>query len=130
MNKIKGVHHICIKPNKEIYGKTVDFYTQVLGCSLIRSWGEVDSAGCMLDCGDGTIMEIITGPDDGTVNTGSLQHIAFKVEDVESFIEDVRKAGYKITMEPNSIVIGTDYPVQIAFFEGPVGETIEFFKEL
>ena len=130
MGKIKGVHHISLKPNSELYQKTVDFYTKVLGCTTLRIWGEGETEGCMLSCADGTSMEITHGKYDGTVNTGSLNHIAFAVDAVDKFIEDIRSAGYKITIEPRKINIGGNFPAQIAFFEGPVGETVELFEEL
>ena len=43
----------------------------------------------------------------------------------------LRAAGYKITMEPTDIVIGSTppYPARIAFCIGPVGEELEFFCE-
>ncbi|NLL90984.1 MAG: VOC family protein [Ruminococcaceae bacterium] len=130
MSKIKGVHHICLKPEKELYKKTVDFYMQVLGCPEVRSWGEGENAGCMLSCGDNTVMEILHGDSGVKYGNGPIEHIAFSVDDIAEIVEDVRNAGYQILIEPKEVNIGGNYKVEIAFCLGPLGETIEFFKEL
>ena len=43
----------------------------------------------------------------------------------------VREAGYLITVEPKDVVIPSqpEFPVRVAFCNGPVGEEIEFFQE-
>ena len=130
MGKINGVHHIALKPNKEVYAKAVDFYSNVLGCEIVRQWGEGDESGCMLSCGDNTVMEILHGDYDGTKNFGAHNHIAFSVDEVDSFLEEIRAAGYEVTMEPTEVNIGGTYLVRVAFFMGPVGESVELFKEL
>lgn len=130
MGKICGVHHIALKPVPALYDKTVEFYCNTLGCTPVRTWGEGDSRACMISCGDNTVMEILCGEDDGIEKVGNFNHVAFCVEEVDSFIEEIRKLGYKITMEPKSLNITPEYPVRVAFFIGPVGETIELFKEL
>lgn len=129
MAKIKGVHHIALKPVKELYDKTIGFYKDVLGCTEVRAWGEGDHRACMLSCGDNTVMEILCGEDDGTAKEGNFQHVAFHVDSVDSFMEDIRRLGYTVTMEPKSLDITPTYPVRVAFFTGPVGETIELFEE-
>lgn len=124
MNKINGVHHIALKPNDEIFAKTVDFYKNTLGCRVVRLMGEGENPNCMLSCGDNTVMEILRGNYDGSENCGSLSHVAFAVDEVDSFIETIRAQGYKITMEPKNVGINPDYQVRVAFFIGPVGEEI------
>ena len=37
---IDGVHHIALKPTAEQYEKTVEFYTQLLGFEVKKSWGD------------------------------------------------------------------------------------------
>ena len=130
MGKINGVHHIALKPCKELYEKTVNFYKDVLGCTVVRGWGEGDTAACMLSCGDNTCIEVLHGDNDGTEKVSNLHHIAFYVDEVDNFIEEVRAAGYKVTIEVKSMNLTPDYPCRMAFFVGPCGETIELFKEL
>ena len=48
-NWIDGVHHIALKPTVEQYEKTVEFYTQLLGFEVKRSWGDPQHP-CMMRC--------------------------------------------------------------------------------
>ena len=127
--KVTGIHHVAIKAcGVEDYNKTVDFYHNILGMPIFRQWGEGLESGALVDTGAG-MMEIFANGEDYP-GQGSMRHIAFEVDDVDSYTEAARKAGYKITMEPNDIVIAGDYPARIAFCIGPVGEEVEFFKVL
>lgn len=127
--KVTGIHHVAIKAcGVEDYNKTIDFYHNILGMPIFRQWGEGLESGALVDTGAG-MMEIFANGEDYS-GQGSMRHIAFEVDDVDSYTEAARKAGYKITMEPNDIVIAGDYPARIAFCIGPVGEEVEFFKVL
>ena len=127
--KVTGIHHVAIKAcGVEDYNKTIDFYHNILGMPIFRQWGEELESGALVDTGAGMIEIFANGED--YPGQGSMRHIAFEVDDVDSYTEAARKAGYKITMEPNDIVIAGDYPARIAFCIGPVGEEVEFFKVL
>lgn len=127
--KVTGIHHVAIKAcGIEDYNKTIDFYNKILGLPVARTWESDGMPAAMVDTGAG-MMEIFASGD-SYPGQGALRHIAFEVDDVDAYTEAARKAGYKITMEPNDIVIGSDYPVRIAFCIGPVGEEVEFFKVL
>lgn len=127
--KVLGVHHIALKAKGvAAYEKMKDFYNGILGMPIVRTWGEGENLGAMLDTGAG-LLEIFSNATD-ILGAGALRHLAFEVEDVDICVEAVRKAGYEITMEPNDIVIASEppYPARIAFCIGPVGEEVEFFK--
>lgn len=129
MGLTKGIHHIAIKAKGiEQYRKTLDFYVNVLGMKTVRSWGEGDNLGTMVDTGN-SVMEIFSNAPD-VFGEGALRHIAFDVEDTDACINAVKAAGYTVTVEPKDIVIQADVPLaaRIAFCIGPVGETIEFFQ--
>ncbi len=129
MGLTKGIHHIAIKAKGiEQYRKTLDFYVNVLGMKTVRSWGEGDNLGSMVDTGN-SVMEIFSNAPD-VFGEGALRHIAFDVEDTDACINAVKEAGYTVTVEPKDIVIQADVPLsaRIAFCIGPVGETIEFFQ--
>lgn len=129
MNKISGVHHICLKTaGREQWENVIDFYTQVLGCSLVRSWGGGSSSGAMLDLGN-CLLEIFADADE-PLSSGVYRHIAFRTDDVDGAVELIRGAGCEITMGPAGKVLGAGYPVRVAFCRGPAGESIEFFQEL
>ncbi len=126
--KITGIHHIALKAKGlENYSKTLEFYHEILGLPIVRSWGEGENLGAMLDTGAGLLEIFSNAPD--ILSEGALRHIAFAVESVDDCVEAVRKAGYEITMEPRNIVIASNppYPARIAFCNGPVGESVEFF---
>ena len=110
-----------------MWEKTVSFYTQVLGCPLVRSWGEGSASGAMIDLG-GCLLELFADAD-RPLPSGVLRHIALRTDDVDGAVELVRRAGYAVTMEPTDKTLGGNYPVRIAFCLGPAGESIEFFQE-
>jgi glyoxylase I family protein len=102
MSKITGIHHIALRPNAEIYQETVDFYTKILGCTVQRAWTRRDNntSCCMLDCGDGVLLEIFQGNDAAEENVGKIPHFSFEADDISGVIEKVRGTGYKIKNEP------------------------------
>lgn len=126
---VKGVHHISLKAKGSAdYAKLFNFYHDVLELPIVRTWGEGENVGAMLDTGAG-FMEITSNAEDYQ-GQGAIRHMALDVVDTDACVEAVRKAGYQITMEPKDIVIGSipPYPARIAFCIGPVGEEIEFFQ--
>lgn len=128
--KITGVHHIALKAQGEAeYAKLVEFYHGILGMPIVREWESGGGKASMVDTGAGMLELFSNAPD--RLGEGALRHLAFAVEDPDVCIEAVRAAGYEITMEPKDIVIGSNppYPARIAFCVGPVGESVEFFKE-
>ncbi len=129
MSMIKGIHHIAIKCRGiEEYNKTVHFYHDILGMPIARTWGEGENSAMMIDTGAGLLEIFANAPDVPSV--GAVRHFAFEVEDPDACIEAVRADGFKVTMEPKDIVIGSNppYPARIAFCLGAVGEEVEFFK--
>lgn len=131
MSVITGLHHISIKSlGYEAYVKSFNFYHQVLGMPVVRTWGEGDRSGAMLQVGD-SVMELGAG---GTPydEVSAINHIAIRVTDTDAITETVMAAGFPITTEPKNIVIGSvpPFPARISFCTGPSGESIEFFQEL
>ena len=52
---MRGVHHISLKAGGEAeFQAALDFYGTVLGCSLVRLWGQGERRGAMLDLGIGS----------------------------------------------------------------------------
>ena len=128
--KVIGIHHIAIKAcGLADYEKTIRFYHEILGMPIVRTWGEGENVGIMLDTGAG-LMEIFANAA-SYPGQGAIRHMAFLVKDVDSCVEAVRAAGYEITVEPKDIMFKSEppYPARIVFCIGPVGEEIEFFAE-
>lgn len=122
---IKGIHHISMKCKREELEKVKKFYIDVLGLVLCREWLE----GIMIDTGNGLIEIFCTG--EGERKKGAIRHIAFLTDNVDEMVDRVKKAGYKVFVEPNDRVISSSpkYSFRMAFCFGPLGEEIEFFHE-
>jgi glyoxylase I family protein len=84
----------------------------------------------MLDTGAGCIELFNNG--DKHLEQGVIRHVALRTDDVDGAIEAVRKAGYRVTIEPKNSTLACEVPcpIRFAFFIGPTGEEVEFFSEL
>lgn len=101
---IKGIHHIALKcQGAEAFEKTVEFYRDVLGLEVARTWGEGETSGIMFETGSGLLEIFANAPD--TLPQGTIRHFALATDDVDACIETVRKAGYQVTTEPKDICI-------------------------
>lgn len=125
---IKGTHHIALKcVGEEAFRKTVSFYVDILGLEVVRTWGEGDSSGIMLNTGNSMLEIFANGTEE--LPEGNIRHFALETDDVEACVRAVRAAGYQITVEAVDKVIASNppFPIRIAFCIGPVGESLEFF---
>lgn len=128
-NRLQGVHHMCLKAQGERpYEAALDFYTKTLGFSIVRTWGEGDDQGCMIQLGN-CLMELMANGVPEQDAQGMYRHIAFRTEDVDGALELAKAAGCQVIMEPSDRNLGGNYPIRIAFCTGPLGEEIEFFQE-
>lgn len=123
-----GFHHIALSASD--FEKTVRFYTEGLGCTKVRSWGEGTGRAIMLDIGDGGIIEIFANGNKETAENAKWVHFAFAVSDTDAAYNAAIEAGATMHQEPSDVTIHAheeDLPVRIAFVYGPDGELIEFF---
>ena len=85
MALIKGIHHVSMKTRDEQeYNKTVEFYRDILGLSVARTW----EFGIMFDSGNGLI-EIFKNAED-ELGKGVIRHVAFAVDDVDEDDDDAK----------------------------------------
>lgn len=124
---IQGVHHIAVKPTAEQYDQTIQFYTELLGLEITKSFGNPERPIVMISCGDGTCMEIVP-QEEPSPKGGALAHIAFKTDQVDEIVSLVKKAGYPVKSEPRDADLN-GMMIRNAFFFGPTGEEIELFWE-
>ena len=125
-NLIKGIHHVSLKCSSEDeFDKTVEFYRDILGLGMLRSW----DTGIMFDTGAG-IIEIFSNGEE-KLDKGTIRHFALATDDVDACVKAVKAAGYEVFIEPKNIEIQSEpvFHARIAFCIGPVGEEIEFFEE-
>lgn len=126
---IKGTHHIALKcVGEEEFIKTIHFYKDVLGLEVVRTWGEGNNSGAMLDTGN-SILEIFANGEEH-LEQGALRHLALETDDVDACEKAVSAAGYTFHVTPREGMIPSDpaFHFRMAFCIGPVGEEIEFFQ--
>jgi lactoylglutathione lyase len=109
--------------------KSLDFYTKFLGMKILdrskieQTKGEV----AVLQCPEGgLILELNHYEKDSPFNTEyvvgeGLDHLAFKVEDLDKALHEARQAGYKVVLEMKA------KEGRWAYVEDPNGIWIELF---
>lgn len=125
-----GCHHIALQTRD--WEASLKLYRDVLGMPVSAQFGTPERRVWLLDMGDGSFMELFEPtadtPEPGTdAANDPIFHFALATSDTKSSIEHVRSAGYEVTVEPKTVELG-DMTVTIAFFNGPSGESIEFFQ--
>lgn len=124
------MHHVAVQARD--WEASLRLYRDVLGMEIIAEFGPPDRKIILLDMGDGSHIELFQ-PLPETPASGEpaandpVMHLALTATDTKSATEHVRKAGYKITVEPKTVQLD-HLTVTIAFFEGPNNEILEFFQ--
>ena len=119
------MEHVGIMVND--MDESLAFYQNILGLELRnREWlnDTIELAFLFFPEQPSVEVELIYG---GPVeNEGIVNHLAFRVENIESELVRFKEAGVKLVdEEPRSILNGT---VKIAFFQGPNGEKLELVE--
>jgi len=124
-----GFHHIAMRVRD--FDASVKFYTEALGFKEKIAWGQGDKRAIMLDTGDGSCLELFAGGTDEIKPEGCIIHFALRTNNCDAAIEQARKGGAEVTIEPKHVDIPSrpaPMPVRIAFCKGPDGEVIEFLQ--
>lgn len=109
--------------------RSIDFYTKILGMN-VKGRGKIDqtkgeTVGLESEK-DGFVLELNYYEKDSPFNTRylageGLDHLAFKVENLDKALEDAKKAGHKTILEMKAD--GSRW----AYIEDPDGIWIELF---
>jgi glyoxylase I family protein len=125
---LQSVHHIAIIcSNYEVSKK---FYTEVLGCSIVKETyrAERDSYKLDLAINDNYIIELFSFPNPparpSQPESCGLRHLAFSVKDIEASISALASKG--ITCEP--IRIDTLTNKRFTFFADPDCLPLELYE--
>ena len=108
--------------------RSIDFYTQVLGMSLLRQQDYPDGEFTLAFLGYGdelqnTVIELTHNWGTNSYEMGSgFGHLAIEVDDVYQATEKIKKMGCNILREAGPMNAGTTI---IAFVEDPDGYAIE-----
>lgn len=104
--------------------KSKKFYTEILECKILKDYKYPNMNLVFLDAG-GTIIELIYKEDNNKRNYGPVEHLAFKVENLDEKIEFLKTQGIEILGEPK--IVGK---ARIIFFDGPNNERFEFVERI
>ncbi len=132
VTQVRGLHHISLRSAQ--FDRSVALYRDTLGLREKLQWNMNGRRAVMLDAGNGGIVEIFER-DPAPAGEGVLLHFALKVASTDAAAAAARAAGCAITVEPKSVTIQDSegrgaYPIRIAFFQGPDGESVELFEEV
>ena len=124
-------HHVALKASD--IERSLRFYTEGLGMTLLMRWGEGDSSAAMLDIGDGSRIELFAGgagspPDENTA--GCFPHFAFEVDNPDEWYDRAIAYGATGKYPPSDMYLTTSaepLDIRVAFVTGPDGEMLEFF---
>ena len=109
--------------------KSIDFYTKLLGMKVVGRGKNEQTRGeyvAMQSEKGGFILELNYYEKDSPFSTEytageGLDHLAFKVDNLDKALEETRKAGYRVILEMKA------NESRWAFIEDPDGIWIEFF---
>jgi lactoylglutathione lyase len=109
-------------------GRSIEFYTNVLGMRLLRQKDYPDGRFTLAFVGYGdeknnTVIELTHNWDTDSYDLGKgFGHIAIEVDDVYQAVDTLRERGGKVIREAGPMNAGTTV---IAFVEDPDGYAIE-----
>ncbi len=111
--------------------RSIDFYTAVLGMTLLRQKDYPDGKFTLAFLGYGpeseqTVIELTYNWGVNSYEQGTAYgHIAIAVDDVQTAVDAMRAKGAKILREPGPMKAGTTV---LAFLEDPDGYRIELLQ--
>ena len=126
--QLQAVHHIAIICSN--YEQSKKFYTEVLGCTIVKETyrAERDSYKLDLAIGGSYIIELFSFPNPpvrpSQPESCGLRHLAFSVKDIEASIAALASHGVKC--EP--IRIDTLTNKRFTFFADPDGLPLELYE--
>jgi glyoxylase I family protein len=126
--RIINVHHIAIIASD--YEKSKQFYTEVLGCTVIAEHYREERASYKLDLAlNGEyLIELFSFPEPpkrlSYPESCGLRHLAFAVANVESELQDLKIKGVKVT----ELLIDEYNGKKMAFFFDPDELPLELYE--
>lgn len=111
--------------------RSIDFYTQVLGMTLLRQSENTDYRYTLAFLGygdekDHTVLELTYNWDTTEYDMGTaFGHLAIGVEDIYKTCDDIKAKGGEVYREPGPVLGGNTV---IAFVRDPDGYAIELIQ--
>lgn len=104
--------------------QSIEFYTKVLGCKILKDYTYPSSRLVFLDA-HGVVIELIHKAENEMREVGPIEHLAFKVDNLEEKLAELKSFGIDNISEPR--VVGK---AQIIFFDGPNNERFEYVARI
>jgi lactoylglutathione lyase len=120
--------HTCL--NISDLDRSIEFYTDHLGLKFVsrREIKQNNAEIAFLKDESGAAIELTHWRDKKTLAEGdNFDHIAFAVDDIESTVQELKKKGVTIVMEPYSLQGSTS---KIAFIKDPDGNWLELIQSV
>jgi lactoylglutathione lyase len=99
--------------------KSIKFYTEVFGFEIVKDYSYPGARIIFLK-GNGTVIELIFKEEYKERSYGPVDHIAFKVENLEDKMKELKALGIEYSEKK---VVGN---AELIFFEGPDNERFEY----
>ena len=112
---VADIHHVSI--NVSDTERALEFYEGILGMAVLPR-PDFGFGGAWLDAGNGRQIHLI----EGDVPPSLGQHVAFRVDDVDATVAQLRAAGVDVS---DAKPVG-DTTIRQAFTQDPDGNLIEF----
>jgi len=128
---IKAIHHIAILTDKDNYERSKQFYTEILGFSIIRETYRAARDSYKLDLAiDGKYqIELFSFPDyrdrASYPEARGLRHLAFAVGDVGAAAQELRSKGVPV----EEVRVDELTQKKFVFFVDPNGQPLELYEE-
>ena len=104
--------------------KSVRFYLELLQCESLKTFESDNFRAVLIKCRGNTIELIEDSQTNKTKADGVIEHVAFKVDDIEEEIRKLKASGVECISQ--SIEHFDD--IKLFFFRGPDGEMLEFIE--
>ncbi|MBD5414701.1 MAG: VOC family protein [Bacteroides sp.] len=127
--KLNKVHHIAIIASD--YRRSLDFYTRVLGLTVIAENYRKERNSYKTDLAlDGEyIIELFSFPNTPArlshPEAAGLRHLAFEVDDIDRAVDDLNAKG----VDHEAIRTDENTGKRFVFFQDPDGLPIEFYEK-
>ncbi len=146
--KVKRIHHIGITVNN--LEKTVNFYKNIMGLKLLVPPTEpspeiengkpvgVDGAvirTCLFEVSDNQILEFLEYQSESEIkgpipmNTIGAHHLSLSVDNIDGFVEKLKKYGIEFLYKPLEIEKGYLKGTKWVYFKDPEGIIVELMEE-
>ena len=128
MIQINRVHHIAIICSD--YERSLEFYENVLGCTVLAEHYREESKGFKTDLalGNEYVIELFSFPSPPARLTHpeavGLRHLAFEVDDIDKEAKELERLG----IEPEPIRIDGFTNRRFMFFQDPDGQALELYE--